>query len=250
MCLFDDHYVWNYWEPFGVWDIEDASRNKLRHWVNVHPYRNYQSGEIHEIAEAYHSGLTFDQQDIQRIINTNINVMWNGDRQNPEWRNSNYAVEKAALGKEPAEKKPGEDRAGTLWHGLLDFSETVRSLAKYTSDTPVSFQRQYADLPVTVFERPFHSNKYLNLCAAMPCVIKQGQTSQLVSQSRISGQITIDLYTRDGKTKVKTLRNDPQKKDYVGVLLVPWQTNETVPGEYLVRWSIRGESRDFAVRVE
>ena len=27
MCLFKDHYVWNYWEPFGRWDIEDQQRN-------------------------------------------------------------------------------------------------------------------------------------------------------------------------------------------------------------------------------
>ncbi|MBN2326002.1 MAG: hypothetical protein JXR73_02535, partial [Candidatus Omnitrophica bacterium] len=101
MCLFHDHYVWNYWEPFGAWDIEDASKNRLRHWVNVHPYRNYQSGEIYEIAEAYHSGLTFTQKDIEKIINTNLKVMWNGDSEKPSWRNSNYAVQMAALGEIP-----------------------------------------------------------------------------------------------------------------------------------------------------
>ena len=38
MCLFDDHYVWNYWEPLGPWDVDAEEANKLRHWVNVHPY--------------------------------------------------------------------------------------------------------------------------------------------------------------------------------------------------------------------
>ena len=122
---FDNHYVWNYWEPFGPWDI-DWKNKDTRHWVGVHPYRNYQAGEVNQIVDAYHHGIVFDEVDIQRIINTNLKVMWNGDRENPKFANSNVTHV-------PSKKKPtGDSRwkglAGILWSGLIDFDPTIREL--------------------------------------------------------------------------------------------------------------------------
>ena len=107
--------------------------------MNVHPYRNYQAGEINQIVEAYHSGITFTKDDIQHIINTNLKVMWNGDKENPKWKNSNYAVEMASMGKISISKAPGGEfpnLAGTLWRGLIGFDSTIRDLAKKTGRFP------------------------------------------------------------------------------------------------------------------
>ena len=84
---FDDHYVWNYWEPFGAWDL-NLEKREARHWIGVHPYRNYQAREVAQMVEAYHTGVVFDKTDIERILRTNLEVMWNGDRVNPKFRNS------------------------------------------------------------------------------------------------------------------------------------------------------------------
>jgi|TARA_B110000495_G_scaffold201267_1_gene218307 hypothetical protein len=101
--LFDGGYVWNYWEPLGSWDI-DRKERRIRHWVNVHPTRNYQAREVAFVAEAYHTGLVFTRTNIKRIIHTNLENMWNGDIDKPRWRN-------AGLGGEWAPQK--KKRVGT-----------------------------------------------------------------------------------------------------------------------------------------
>jgi hypothetical protein len=87
--FFENHYVWSYWEPFGPWDI-DLEKKDTKHWVGAHGYRSgYQAAEVSNIVEAYQSGIVFDAVDIERIINTNLRVMWNQDRVRPYFINSN-----------------------------------------------------------------------------------------------------------------------------------------------------------------
>ena len=254
MCLFEDHYVWNYWEPMGSWDI-DAASNEPRHWVNVHPYRNYQAGEIHEIVEAYHSGITFTAEDIQHIINTNLNVMWNGNLEKPQWRNSNAAVEKAALGKVRVIKPSGsfKELAGILWSGLADFDPTVRQLAGHHADRPTSFDRKYPHLPVSALPFPFSSNCYFVMVTVMPSVIRRGHDALVVSKSRVPGDIEVALYSEDGQHKVLDIHSsvDPGAEGNRGAefLVLRWDGSETLPGRYRVRWALRGEYREFPVTV-
>lgn len=253
MCLYEDHYVWNYWEPFGEWDIDAAKSNTLRHWVNVHPYRNYQAGEVHEIAEAYHSGITFDQTDIERIINTNINVMWNGDTENPEWQNSNYAVRVAALGKDSIRTEPGNGYntlAGTLWSGLFDFSKRARELSGKTFDKPVSLKRNHTELPVTVLDRPFNSTKNFVMAAAIPSQINQGDTANLVIQTRVAGDLKVELYTDGGEKRISTLCKEDTKNAHAGIHITKWDTATVIPGNYRIRWTLNDEDREFPVVVK
>src|ERR1035437_7068946 len=130
---FDNHYCWNYFDPQYKGDV-DVARNNTRHWVDVHMWRSgYQASEVDKIAEAYQYGIVFDEQDIKRIINTNLNVMWNKDKVNPKFINSNglgadgdtvgLAGFKRAYGHSNVVKNSGE-----LWTGLLDFDQTVRDL--------------------------------------------------------------------------------------------------------------------------
>lgn len=249
MALVDDHYVWNYWEPFGPWDLDLSEANPLRHWVNVHPYRNYQAGEVHEIAEAYHSGITFTRLDIQRIINTNLRVMWNGDRENPEWRNSNYAVQMDVYGELPIKEAPGghfPSLAGTLWTGLADFSETVRELGGIEDDSPVSFDRQYDHLPVTPLDRPFTSNRLFIMTAAIPANPDEGEAVLLVTQTRADGVLRIDLVSSDGESVVAAI-HDAEDERSKGVHVIQW-TPETVPaGDYRIRWTLNDDYREFPV---
>ena len=76
----DNHYHWNYYEPLTSADI-DLEKKETNHWVGVHPFRSgYQAGEVSKIVEAYHYGIVFNEDDIKRIINTNLDVMWNQDK--------------------------------------------------------------------------------------------------------------------------------------------------------------------------
>jgi hypothetical protein len=91
---FDNHYCWNYWTPLTPMDV-NLDRKTTRQWVGVHEWRSgYQAGEVGKIVFAFQHGIVFDKQDIQRILNTNLKVMWNGDKVNPKFINSN------GLGKE------------------------------------------------------------------------------------------------------------------------------------------------------
>jgi hypothetical protein len=65
-----NHYEWNYWEPFGIWDL-DLNKKTTVHWVGINPSPGYQSREVAQIVEAYHHGIVFDETDIKRLISVN-----------------------------------------------------------------------------------------------------------------------------------------------------------------------------------
>ena len=156
----------------------------------IHGVRDIQAREVEDIAEAYHYGIVFDEQDIKRIINTNLNVMWNKDKLNPRFISSNglggdndttgIADFQRAWGHSNVTKNSGE-----LWTGLLDFDQTIRDLyeirfrddstsaeylryKKYVSENPPSFKRKYVKGEVTVPVINFTESKELNLATVLP----------------------------------------------------------------------------------
>ena len=130
---FDDHYCWNYYEPLYPGDV-DLEKKDTRHGVWVHPWRSgYTAREVEDIAEAYHYGIVFDEQDIKRIINTNLNVMWNKDKLNPRFISSNgLGADNDTTGIADFQRAWGHSNvtknSGELWTGLLDFDQTIRDL--------------------------------------------------------------------------------------------------------------------------
>lgn len=257
MSLFDNHYIWNYWEPFSIWDVDTANPNALRLWVNVHPNPNYQAGEIYAIVEAYHSGITFSKEDIQRMINTNLKVMWNGDKVSPKWVNSNTAVLKAVLGQVPEVKTPKggiyDKGAGTLWTALADFDPTIRLLAKVDYSSPPSFDRKYAELPVTEFIVPLNSNRYFTMVCLLPTTVKRAGWTYVVSKSIVPGNIEVALYTSDGIRKLVDIYNGNTTGGLdgrEGLLIHKWQLNNVQPGDYRVRWTLKGEYREYPLLVK
>ena len=87
VSVFRRSLLLNYWEPLYPGDV-DFENNMTRHWVRCTWRSGYQAGEVGKIVEAYHYGIVFDKQDIQRMINTNLDVMeWRQGK--PEFINSN-----------------------------------------------------------------------------------------------------------------------------------------------------------------
>ncbi len=110
------YFVWNYWEPAGPWDYK--ADGSLRHWVGVHPNGGYYQIDVGAIVAAFEHGLVFTKQDIERLIATNRDFMWNqqvtdakfqridGGRPDPRWKNS----------------------PGVLWTALVPYDQTLRKI--------------------------------------------------------------------------------------------------------------------------
>jgi len=277
IMFFNNHYVWNYWSPFYENDIDSATM-KPNHWVNVHPYRpGYQAIEVSQIAEAYHTGVVFDSTDIQRIINTNLDVMWNKNREHPEFI--------IATGQHPHPSDKNEENAvagrGTLWSSLGDFSQTILDLYRQelkgsagSKDVEVKIQQAYFETiiakippdfsrryspgrPVVVKEVPLGNSPDMNYVGVIPYIIKHGQKAFVVVKSSSSGELTIDLYSRNGKTKITTLHHASITGDgdgLKGFLITTWDGIDpdkkmTFKGDYLVRWTLNGKYRDYAIQI-
>jgi hypothetical protein len=110
------YFVWNYWEPAGPWDYKPDGSPV--HWVGVHPNGGYYRIDVAAMAAAFEHRLVFTREDIDRLIATNRDFMWNhelhpakfqridGGRPDPRWQNS----------------------PGLLWTELTPYDETLRGI--------------------------------------------------------------------------------------------------------------------------
>ena len=108
------YLVWNYWEPAGPWDYK--ADGSPRNWVGVHPNGGYYGIDVQGIVTAFEHGLVFTRTDLDRLIATNRDFMWNqqvagarfqridGGQPDPRWRNS----------------------PGVLWSALVPYDQTLK----------------------------------------------------------------------------------------------------------------------------
>jgi hypothetical protein len=269
---FDNHYCWNYFEPLWIGDV-DLEHNTTKHFVDVHPWRaGYQAGEVGKIVLAYNYGCVFDETDIKRIINTNLNVMWNKDKVNPKYISSNgLGADGDTVGLADFKRTYGHSNVvkyeGQLWTSLSDFDQTIRDLsaARFKGDTtseryqsykkrmaanPVSFKRKYVKGDVTIPVVNFTESRDLYCAVVLPHNIKTGEKSVIICKSRKPGDLQVDLYSADGKL-VTTLFKGKMKEEFY---TMTWDgkdpSNKTkYSGEYKIRWTTAGGYREFPVVV-
>jgi len=110
------YVVWDYWEPAGPWDYK--ADGSPRHWVGVHPNGGYYGLDVHAIVTAFEHGLVFTRADLDRLIATNRDFMWNqqvagarfqridGGQPDPRWKNS----------------------PGVLWTALVPYDPTLKRI--------------------------------------------------------------------------------------------------------------------------
>jgi hypothetical protein len=108
--------VWNYWDPAGPWDYK--TDGSLKHWVGVHPNGGYYGIDVEAVVTAFEHGMVFTKEDIDRLIATNRDFMWNqqvaearfrridGGEPDPRWKNS----------------------PGVLWTALVPHDDTLRKI--------------------------------------------------------------------------------------------------------------------------
>ena len=69
-------YVWRYWDPLpGETHVRSRSSEDIGHG----------SIDIGFVVEAWRRGIVFTDEDIGRFANTYVDVMWNGDKENPRF---------------------------------------------------------------------------------------------------------------------------------------------------------------------
>lgn len=267
--LHGNHYHWNYYEPLTPGDI-DLEKKETNHWVSVHPFRSgYQAGEVDKIAEAYHYGIVFTEEDIKRIINTNLDVMWNQDKLNPDFINSNHLGPKddtTGLAAFRRHYKTGNfaKNAGQLWTGLLDFDQRIRDLyeVRFKGDksserylrykhtvlaNPPGFKRRFAKGQVKVPDIKLTDSKDLYMATVLPYQVGKNEHAIIVCKSSASGELVVDLYSKQGKKLENLFKQDIQKNRTV---VHTWDgkigaDKKRYTGEYVIRWSFGNGYREY-----
>ena len=284
MQRYKDEYHWNYWEPGGQWDLS-AGTPPTRHWINVHPERNYQSGEVVNILKAYNGGIVFTEDDIRGIVNTNLKVMWNGDKQKPLFANSNADLKGAltpAAYHLPTRSYTGvlAKQAGELWDALAQVDGVVRGLfaaemanqqgiqAEYfrnvTAKTPPSYQRRdvrgKVEVPHVYARFPLGNVRTVTMAAALPSIFASGQKSVLICKLIEPGNLEVALYSPDGETKLTALFQGQRHGGHDGLEGIfyfgfdgtnPSNGKAFPPGDYRVRWTVAGDGhRDYPITIQ
>ncbi len=260
------YYVWNYWEPFGPESVDLAKRD-TRLWMNVHGGRPYAAGEIGQMVEAYNTGVVFDKTDIERFLNTNLKVMWNGDKAAPHFSNSNWKLP-MPFGPDGKPLPPEvNSAAGQLWTGLSQFSQEIRDLAAgrdgrgrgAASERPVSFDRLYcAEKDAKLFDWPYyHRCRSLTVAAVLPSVVKKGASTIILCKARIpQDPFEVALYSADGKDKLLVIHQGkiPGGLDgHAGIFILQWDPasskDKLLKGDCRIRWTGVDGYREFPVTV-
>lgn len=260
MQYYDNHYEWNYWEPLGPWDI-DGNKKNVTLWVGINPHAHYQAREVSQMVEAYHTGIVFDETDIKRIINTQLNIMWNKDKEHPGFINSNIAHQKI----NPLwEGKP----IGTIWTALMDFDQTIRDLygaiikdkpensTEYqyfhnvVLKSPTSFKRKYVKGPVKLPVVNFSECKDIRMAGVIPNTFKKGDKVWIIDYQWKPGDLEVALYSADGKKKIRDLFKGQRPADNI----IPWDGTDPekkidFKGNYRIRWTLGEQYREFPISI-
>jgi len=110
------YYVWNYWDAGGPWD--NKPDGSLKHWVGVHPNGGYYGIDVEGIVTAYEHGLVFAKEEIERLVATNRDFMWNKKIENASFQRIDGGQPDQRWAKSP----------GVLWVALLPYDETLRKI--------------------------------------------------------------------------------------------------------------------------
>ena len=110
------YFVWNYWDPAGPWDLKPD--DSPRHWVGVHPNGGYYAIDVEGIVTAFEHGLVFSKQDIDRLIATNRDFMWNQQVEDARFQRIDGGQTDLRWKKSP----------GVLWIALVLHDATLRKI--------------------------------------------------------------------------------------------------------------------------
>ncbi|MEX0929395.1 MAG: hypothetical protein WDZ53_08320 [Balneolales bacterium] len=251
----DERLTWNFWMPHGPHDLrEDGS---MRSWAAVHPNRSgYQSGEVGRFIELYDSGLVFDREDLQRMINTN-RWMYRGEG---KWQSSD-----------------GSTDAGQLWSSLARFDDWIFEQAaagvagsegdrgrirqayfRAVEEANRGWARRFMQDGETaeVYDFAPRPGKNLSMTMIIPNRFSpaSGESVRMVTQSRAADALRIELMDAAG-VRVLGVIHESDTPGSTHYLAPEWDgtnpaTGAKQPGEYQIRWTLGDEQRMEQVWVQ
>jgi hypothetical protein len=112
----DRFFVWNYWDPAGPWDYKPNGQPK--HWVGVHPNGGYYQIDVEGLVAAFEHDLVISKADLERLIATNRDFMWNQEIDNAKFQRIDGG---------PADAR-WKDQPGVLWTALIPYDETLKKV--------------------------------------------------------------------------------------------------------------------------
>ena len=110
------YVVWNYWDPGGSWDKK--ANGSWKHWIGVHPNGGYYGIDVEGIVAAYEHGLVFGRKDIDRLIATNRDFMWNRKVRGAKFQRIDGGKPDRRWARTP----------GVLWTALAPHDATLRKV--------------------------------------------------------------------------------------------------------------------------
>ncbi len=81
-----DRYLWHYWDPAGDWDRKIDDPKQWKHWIGAEHRGGYHALTLGMAVALYDHGVVFDATDMQRFLNTQTQVCWNGSFDNPVFK--------------------------------------------------------------------------------------------------------------------------------------------------------------------
>jgi hypothetical protein len=224
----------------------------LSHWVGTHPYRDYQPGEVEKIIFAYDFGITFTDDDIKRLVHTNLKFMWNGDRNEPQWANSDSKLP-GYVKASPSEAYP--TWAGTLWKPLARFNSTIAGLENPKNGNVSYYARKYApDAKVADFPwmKGIAESGGQTMAVAIPSVVPAGESTMILSKSYGVERSPLEIYVRPLAGGERTLLTTQQMGNSVQ-MFYKWDgtiNGTRTPGEYVIIWKFLGGERAYPVTLQ
>jgi hypothetical protein len=92
--------------------------------VGVHPNGGYYAADLEGIVQAYEHGLVFTKADIDRLIATNRDFMWNKQIKGAKFQRIDGGEPDQRWAKSP----------GVLWTALVPYDETLRKVFEANHD--------------------------------------------------------------------------------------------------------------------
>ena len=267
----ENRYFWNFWEPLAPFDFKPEGDNSVS-WIAVHPARpGYQSAECEFITEAYHTGVVFSEDDMKKIINTNL-WMWNKDLSSIHFKSSDGTAKTSNY-----DGKGGQD-CGCLWPSLADFDQKIRDIYavqlkkgrnnelemdyfnKVICREKPSFKRKYVTGEVTLPDIPVLPSTEIIMAIATPGHINvaKGEKMKLACKGapKVTGPVTVSLVSEDRKKVICEIGKIQLTayKDMYGVNSMSWNGRDNygapLKGNYRVRFAKGDSTREWPVSLE
>lgn len=81
-----DCCLWHYWDPAGDWDRKTDDPNQWKHWIGAEHRGGYHALTLAMAVALYDHGVVFDTTDMQRFLNTQTRICWNGSFDAPVFK--------------------------------------------------------------------------------------------------------------------------------------------------------------------